>query len=147
VDDGASDDYSYLDTGDSDEEEGDDFNEEDEEEMDEEDDQDALAAEAEARRRQGENVHGERIHVIVRKRPVREGGSDVVSCGDAALVLKEPKRKVDIQELFTYSFLNLQNIRFCVLLFLGVFIAMFLRIDVLIFDSSSSLFHLSSPFF
>ena len=43
-------------------------------------------------------IHGERIHVIVRKRPVSEGQTDVIDCDKMSLVLNEPKKKVDLTQ-------------------------------------------------
>jgi hypothetical protein len=74
--------------------------EDDEDEDDEEDDDHEGSAAAAARWREGgnENVHGERIHVVVRKRPVKEGQTDVLECEGPALFLHEPKKKVDLTE-------------------------------------------------
>jgi kinesin family protein 2/24 len=63
--------------------------------------QDEYAEVADDARRSGpeaDNVHGERIHVIVRKRPVKEGQRDVLECSGPSLFLHEPKKKVDLTQ-------------------------------------------------
>jgi hypothetical protein len=66
-----------------------------EEEDDEDEEEEELAQES-------ENLHGERIHVIVRKRPVSSGQTDVLQCTGSTIFLHEPKKKVDLTQ-YTHS--------------------------------------------
>ena len=52
--------------------------------------------------KEGEFLHGERIHVIVRKRPVNHGQTDVLQCSGSSIFLHEPKKKVDLTQ-YTHS--------------------------------------------
>jgi len=75
----------------------DDDDDEDEDDIDEEEDESQ-----DNPTNEGENLHGERIHVIVRKRPVSHGQTDVLQCNGSSIFLHEPKKKVDLTQ-YTHS--------------------------------------------
>ena len=51
-----------------------------------------------------DNLHGARIHVVVRKRPAKSDDSDVVTCAPPTVNVHEPRKKVDLTEVRTHSF-------------------------------------------
>ena len=51
-----------------------------------------------------DNLHGARIHVVVRKRPAKSDDSDVVTCAPPTVNVHEPRKKVDLTEVRTPSF-------------------------------------------
>ena len=80
-----------------------DLDDDDDDEYDEEEDEDLFDEAAVPVDK--EIIHGERIHVAVRKRPVPGGSTDVIECGASALALHEPKKKVDLTEyLYSHKF-------------------------------------------